>query len=263
MYLLCIYASKSAKLKKLRQLFVWAFLWRTILQDMKKFRSIFNKRNISKKRNIDPFSIILTLMLIIIIPSFMTGDTTLLYQPVISNATTSQERNIYKDKLMKLTKEIASQPSSFTKQQKEISAALVPDLFDITLNLDSAILNKSGDLVSRTEFVSFGTRPTLVSLEYSIQNAAGKEVYHENDQVIVETEKIISKQFTNLNIKGGKYALVLTTTYGENVRDEFKQKFEVKGFSNSIKIILIATTIIFVASAIIYNNIRFLRRKKR
>lgn len=213
---------------------------------MKKFRSLFTRSSFTKKKNIDPFAVIFTLLLIVIIPSFVTGDPRFQYHPPELSTTSSQEKNIYKDKLFELTR----------------SGKLVTELFDIALRLDNPILKKSEDLVAHVEFVSFGTRPTLVKLTYSIQDERGKEVFHENEQIIVETEKIISKKFNSLNIKGGKYSLILSTSYGENVNDEFRQNFEVQGISNIIKIILIILTAILIGVAIIYNNIKFYKSKK-
>ena len=105
-------------------------------------------------------------------------------------------------------------------------------LFDIVLTLESALLNKSSDLVARTQFTSFGTVPTLVNMVYRIENANGKEVFSETGEVTVETEQLVTKNFTNFNIGDGKYTLFLTTTYGDSVTDEFKQAFEVKGASS-------------------------------
>jgi hypothetical protein len=104
----------------------------------------------------------------------------------------------------------------------------VEQLFDIVLSIESATLNKSGDLVAKTQFTSFGTVPTLVNMNYRIEDVDGQKVYTENAETTVETEQIVTKVFKNLNIADGKYTLVLSTTYGNNVKDEFKQAFEVK-----------------------------------
>lgn len=105
-------------------------------------------------------------------------------------------------------------------------------LFDIVLTLESALLNKSSDLVARTQFTSFGTVPTLVNMVYRIENASSQEVFTDKSEVTVETEQLVTKDFKNLNISDGKYTLFLTTTYGDSVTDEFKQAFEVKGASS-------------------------------
>jgi len=102
-------------------------------------------------------------------------------------------------------------------------------LFDIVMSVESALLIKSRDLVARTKFTSFGTVPTLVTLVYRIENSDGENVFTENDEITVETEKTVTKEFKNLELGNGEYTLVLTTTYNENVVDEFKQAFKVKG----------------------------------
>ena len=43
-------------------------------------------------------------------------------------------------------------------------AEIPGQLFDIALNIDSAVLGKSSDLVARTQFTSFGTEPTPVNM---------------------------------------------------------------------------------------------------
>ena len=102
------------------------------------------------------------------------------------------------------------------------------NLFDIALTIDSAVLGASSDLVARTQFTSFGSMPTAVKMVYAIENANGLDVFSENSEVTVETEQLVTKEFKNLNLGSGKYTLILSTTYGNNVQDEFRQAFEVK-----------------------------------
>ena len=115
------------------------------------------------------------------------------------------------------------------EQPVEVSQQAPEQLFDIILSVENALLDKSSDLVAKTQFTSFGTVPTLVNMAYKIEDASGKEVYAENSEVTVETEQLVAKEFKNLYIESGKYTLVLSTTYGDNVQDEFKQAFEIKG----------------------------------
>jgi hypothetical protein len=56
-------------------------------------------------------------------------------------------------------------------------------------------------------------------------------LYIEIDEVTVETEKTITKDFTKLNLKKGTYFLTLTTLYNSDIKDEFRQRFEVQGMS--------------------------------
>jgi hypothetical protein len=101
-------------------------------------------------------------------------------------------------------------------------------LFDITMTLENPIIAKSSDLVARTNFVSFGNVPTPVSLIYRIEDSKGDVIYTEKGEVTVETEKLETKTFTNFNVGNGNYNLVLSTTYGNNIKTDFKQSFEVK-----------------------------------
>ena len=138
-------------------------------------------------------------------------------------------------------------------------------LFDIALTIGSALLNKSGDLVATTHFTSFGTVPTLVNLVYRIEDAGGKQVYTENGEVTVETEKTVTKEFKNLSLGNGKYTLVLATTYGDNVKDEFKQAFEVKGASAAKakpSTVILIISILLTAGAGGYSIYRLMKRKK-
>jgi len=139
------------------------------------------------------------------------------------------------------------------------------NLFDIALTIDSAVLGKSSELVARTQFTSFGTVPTLVNMVYRIEDASGKEVFSENGEVTVETEKTVTKEFKSLALGSGKYTLVLSTTYGNNVQDEFKQAFEVKGLSvakRKTAAIWIISIMTVVGGYIIFLFIKRKRKKK-
>ena len=102
------------------------------------------------------------------------------------------------------------------------------ELFDIKLELDSSTIKHSNELFSVIRFESFGNVPTPVDLTYSILDLSGKEVYSEKGNVTVTTEQIVRKNFESLNLPAGKYTLVLTTVYGNNVKDEFRQEFLVE-----------------------------------
>jgi hypothetical protein len=115
------------------------------------------------------------------------------------------------------------------------------------MNIENALLNKSSDLASRTQFISFGNVPTSVNLIYRVEDASGKEVYAEKSEVTVETERVVVRNFTNLNVGAGKYTLTLDTTYGNNVKDEFRQSFEIKGATAADKGL---TTLVWVVMVI-------------
>ncbi|MDD5731604.1 MAG: hypothetical protein PHU42_01820 [Patescibacteria group bacterium] len=142
---------------------------------------------------------------------------------------------------------------------------LPAQLFDIKLNINDAILNKSSDLVAQLIFENFGTVTTPVELSYRILDSKNNEVYNEKGNVVVETEKVVTKDFSNLNLKNGKYTLIVATKYGANVNDIFKQVFEVKMSSiYGIKLITIALigggVVLITIGIVIYFIIR--RKKK-
>ncbi|MCX6781627.1 MAG: hypothetical protein NTW66_00675 [Candidatus Magasanikbacteria bacterium] len=160
------------------------------------------------------------------------------------------------------------EPTSTLEIVSSSVGEVVEQLFDITLGIDSRIINKSSDLVARTEFSSFGTVPTPVNMVYRIEDAGSKVVYTDTGEVTVETEKIVTKEFINLNLSDGKYTLILATTYGENIKDEFKQAFEVKSVPVQVKKGLAWAWIVSIliiggigACIIIYQFIKHKRKK--
>ena len=140
----------------------------------------------------------------------------------------------------------------------------IEQLFDIVLSIESATLNKSGDLIAKTQFTSFGTMPTPVNMAYRIEDIGGKVVYTEKDEVTVETEKLVIKDFKSLNLIEGKYRLILTTIYGDNIKDEFRQEFEVKNApAQSKKIFTRAWAILFVIVGICALIIYLFKKRKK
>lgn len=113
------------------------------------------------------------------------------------------------------------------KKPLENQSCSVNQLFDIKFELENAIIRNSNELSSIISFESFGNVSTLVDLTYKILDYDGKEVYIEKGSTAVTTEQIVRKNFENLNLPKGKYTLVLTTVYGDNIKDEFKQEFEI------------------------------------
>lgn len=145
-------------------------------------------------------------------------------------------------------------------------------LFDIRLDINSSSLDKASDLVAQVKFNSFGNVPTPVDLTYKINKLVDPsgigviEVYSDTGKVTVETEKLITKDFKNLDLEGGKYSLVLTTVYGDGVRDEFKQDFEIKEAFVSKEKMIIAVKVVFILAIAGLSGIiifRFMKRKKK
>ena len=105
-------------------------------------------------------------------------------------------------------------------------------LFDIKFELDRKVIEKAEDLIARVTFESFGSEPTPVNVLFTFLDENGKEVYSEEDNAIVETEKVLTKEFSYLVLGEGDYTLVLTTLYNVDVEDEFREKFTIKGERN-------------------------------
>jgi len=140
-------------------------------------------------------------------------------------------------------------------------------LFDIVLSLQNALLGRSRDLISRLEFTSFGNVPTMVNLVYRIIDADNHEVYNETDEVIVETEQVVTRNFGNLNLADGKYTLIVTTVYSDNITDEFRQTFVIKGASmlgyQEMVRLLASLISLIIVGLIAFGLFKYVRQKKK
>ncbi|MCH8163048.1 MAG: peptidoglycan-binding protein [Proteobacteria bacterium] len=100
-------------------------------------------------------------------------------------------------------------------------------LFSVNVALENRALAKSSDLVSIVTFEDFGEAPTSVELTYTILNDQRQIVFKDIETVVVETEKVIRKRFSNLNLLSGMYKLVVKAQYNVDVIDEFANDFAV------------------------------------
>ena len=134
-----------------------------------------------------------------------------------------------------------------TCQQYEL-----PDrLFDINLMLDDAVITSITDLSARVIFTSFGQVPTEVDLFFSIQDANGVIVHTSQDSIVVETEYVFTKTFSELDLPPGTYTLVLETLYDEDVLDEFTALFKIEAPAERalpfVYVLLLALILIAIA----------------
>ncbi len=103
---------------------------------------------------------------------------------------------------------------------------LPAQLLDIRLILDDAKVARAIDVVARVIFESFGRVPTKVELTFVIQNVDGETVWSGKDELVVETEEIFVKRFSDIGfLPPGEYRLTLRTLYNETVEDEFGAPF--------------------------------------
>lgn len=137
-------------------------------------------------------------------------------------------------------------------------------LLDIKMELQSSVLDKPGDLVAFIKFDSFGNIPTLISLNYKVIDDHGEILYEELGEITVETEASLTKDFKKLNLKKGKYTLSLSTVYNTDVRDEFRQTFEVKGPSveEIISWAIVVIGLVVIGGSIIMRLIKPRGKKK-
>jgi hypothetical protein len=138
-------------------------------------------------------------------------------------------------------------------------------LFDITVTLDSAILEKGSDLTVRTRFESFGTVPTRVGLTFIVLDKSGQEVYRTQDGITVETEANYVKYFASLKLVPGYYVMVVNTLYNDNVSDEFRQDFSVqaKGGAFPWYYVVAALEVIGAAALVFFIAFIMMRRRNR
>ena len=115
-------------------------------------------------------------------------------------------------------------------------AGLPEELFDIRLTIDSPEIESTQDLTARAEFTSFGRVPTSVALTWVVRDADGVEVYRSAaETLVVETELAYPRRFVEMaTLATGTYTLSLTTTYRDDVVDEFSQSFTVEESSDDI-----------------------------
>ena len=143
-------------------------------------------------------------------------------------------------------------------------------LFDIALIIDKPQITNVSELTARVTFVSFGREDTPVEMTFTIVDEKGKEYYRSVDNITIQTEGVFNKTFEGLKLDKGKYKLILNTLYNTNIRDEFKQDFEVvetvttspltKFLSNKPLAVSVGVGIVLILISWI---VGLMRRKKR
>lgn len=140
--------------------------------------------------------------------------------------------------------EVSSIPVGETRTVFTVAEGFVPAseisnrLLDIALIVDKTQITNVSELTARVTFVSFGREDTPVEMTFTIVDEKGKEYYRSVDNTTIQTEGVFNKTFEGLLLDKGKYTLVLNTLYNTNIRDEFKQGFEV-GISSENKPLII------------------------
>jgi len=141
---------------------------------------------------------------------------------------------------------------------QEISDLLysIKQLFDIKMEIDGTTIKNAKDLSARVIFTSFGSEPTPVNLSFFIYDKWDNEVYRDNEQTTVETEKIVIHDFNNFNAPSGEYLVVLRTVYNVDVEDYFEQKIIIQDRVSPWPFIILG--IILIAGVVVF----FINRRK-
>jgi len=135
------------------------------------------------------------------------------------------------------------------KEKQGCIFGIPKQLFDIKLELESDTMYNSYKLQAWVFFESFGTETTPVNLTYVILDEFGNEVYTKKDYLTVETERFLTEDFTGLDLRPGKYSLLLKTLYNVNIEDEFEQEFIIE---EKIKIWPIISITVVISLIIIF-----------
>lgn len=110
----------------------------------------------------------------------------------------------------------------------EICPPQIPaQLFDINVRLESDTIFDASELEAVISFESFGTEATPVEITYSVTNAQGQVVFKDFETTVVETEKVVRKNFGQLVLQTGNYVLTVETLYNTDVVDQFTNRFTV------------------------------------
>lgn len=154
-----------------------------------------------------------------------------------------------------------------------VESGIPEQLFDISLRLEDYIVSSSDELVAKVSFEAFGSEPTPVNLTYVVIDELGREVYLEDDYLVVYTEEFVYKSFDRLNLKKGKYTLVLKTLYDVDVRNEFSKKFgvgDVSGFGITGQVVFdfvrdpfVAGFFVFLLLVIIFFLVKNFSKKRK
>ncbi|MCR4326951.1 MAG: hypothetical protein NUV46_00015 [Nanoarchaeota archaeon] len=101
----------------------------------------------------------------------------------------------------------------------------IPDyLFDVEIEIQDKSIKAGETLNVIMKFESFGTLTTKAHINYIILDESRKEVYSLTEDIVVETEEVMTKKFEGLNLLDGEYLLYVKVDYG-NVSDSFEQSF--------------------------------------
>jgi hypothetical protein len=106
----------------------------------------------------------------------------------------------------------------------------INQFFSLELNLKKDLLKAKEDLVILIKFENFENSSYLAGLTYQILDYNKNVVHEEKDVVLLEKDTIITKTFSNLNLKKGNYYLLVTVFYNGTIH-ELVETFAVEPLS--------------------------------
>ncbi|NQZ84633.1 MAG: hypothetical protein HRU03_02845, partial [Nanoarchaeales archaeon] len=146
------------------------------------------------------------------------------------------------------------------------------NLFDITFNINLNIISDISDLISIVTFENFGTSTTFVNFNIVIYDIMSNIVFSEEFNKNVEIEETFTFTYMDLDLSYGDYKIVLTTNYGDNVSDEFIQKFKYINeyenivcndtFNSNLLVFLTFISLLIFGAIYYQSNLRFKNEKK-
>lgn len=101
------------------------------------------------------------------------------------------------------------------------------ELFDISLEIEEYTITVENPIIARVFFQSFGRVPTPVDMFFTITDEYGSVVASSEENIVVETEAVYTKQFEALGLSRGDYILHVVTRYNAGVEDSFTKPFSV------------------------------------
>jgi hypothetical protein len=140
---------------------------------------------------------------------------------------------------------------------ERMTGGIPTQLFDIKLEFDQSVISKAEDIGLRVIFTSFGKMPTPVDMAFDILDASGKVLHSETDSTVVETEKVYNKKLSGFVLSAGKYTVRLTTLYDKNVKDEFRQAFEIVPVKSRLTLPVFWLIVLILASVVIISILIF------
>ena len=121
------------------------------------------------------------------------------------------------------------------------------ELFDIKTTLAEETIYSPQDLIALIELTNFGEGPSQIRIIYSIIDANGKEHHTEVNEKIIETNEVVIKKFTTLDIPLGEYTIKTTIYYANNKEASSEQKFTL---TEPPKIQIIKEPLVFIVTII-------------